>query len=147
MDYSSKLTINAGLRITNTFLKGKWKEYYNINALLSSVDLKNEALTGTLAITYRPTKKTQLNFILSNGFRSPNIDDVGKIRENKGQLIVPNPMLYPEYAYNFELGLTRYFKQPNNYFSIQGYSTLYLDILAGDFYTIFADKTTQMKKQ
>ena len=145
-DYSQKFTINAGLRITNTFLRGKWKEYYNVNALLSSVDLKNEALTGTLAITYRPTKKTQFNVILSNGFRSPNIDDVGKIRENKGQLIVPNPMLYPEYAYNFELGLTKYFKKPNNYFSIRGYSTLISRHIGRDFYTIFADKTTPNEK-
>lgn len=145
-DYSQKLTINAGLRITNTFLRGKWKEYNNVNALLSSVDLKNEALTGTLAITYRPTKKTQFNVILSNGFRSPNIDDVGKIRENKGQLIVPNPMLYPEYAYNFELGLTKYFKKPNNYFSIRGYSTLISRHIGRDFYTIFADKTTPNEK-
>ena len=141
-DYSQKLTINAGLRITNTFLRGKWKEYYNVNALLSSVDLKNEALTGTLAITYRPTKKTQFNVILSNGFRSPNIDDVGKIRENKGQLIVPNPMLYPEYAYNFELGLTKYLKKSNNYFSLRGFSTLISRHIGRDFYTIFVDKTT-----
>ena len=51
-------------------------------------------------------------------------------------------MLYPEYAYNFELGLTKYFKKPNNYFSIRGYSTLISRHIGRDFYTIFADKTT-----
>ena len=55
-------------------------------------------------------------------------------------------MLYPEYAYNFELGLTKYFKKPNNYFSIRGYSTLISRHIGRDFYTIFADKTTPNEK-
>ncbi len=47
-----------------------------------------------------------MNFLFSTGFRSPNIDDLGKIRENRGVLIIPNPELKPEYVYNFEGGLT-----------------------------------------
>ena len=43
----------------------------------------------------RPSNKIQINTVLSSGFRNPNIDDVGKIRENRGYLIVPNPMLLP----------------------------------------------------
>ena len=55
-------------------------------------------------------------------------------------------MLYPEYAYNFELGLTKYLKKPSNYFSIRGYSTLISRHIGRDFYTIFADKTTPNEK-
>ena len=47
-----------------------------------------------------------MNILFSTGFRSPNIDDIGKIRENRGVLIIPNPGLKPEYVYNFEGGLT-----------------------------------------
>ena len=47
-----------------------------------------------------------MNILYSTGFRSPNIDDIGKIRENRGVLIIPNPELKPEYVYNFEGGLT-----------------------------------------
>ena len=36
---------------------------------------------------------------MSSGFRAPNIDDVGKIRENSGILTVPNSKLKPENAY------------------------------------------------
>jgi hemoglobin/transferrin/lactoferrin receptor protein len=139
---TSQLTLNAGLRLTKTNLDGSWKEFYNINALLSEVNLDSEALTGTLALTYRPNKVTQLNAIISNGFRNPNIDDIGKIRESKGNLVVPNPFLYPEYAYNFELGITHYLPKAENYFSVRGFSTLISRHIGRADYIIFADKTT-----
>ena len=139
---TSQLTLNAGLRLTKTHLDGSWKEFYNINALLSEVNLDSEALTGTLALTYRPNKVTQLNAIISNGFRNPNIDDIGKIRESKGNLVVPNPFLYPEYAYNFELGITHYLPKAKNYFSVRGFSTLISRHIGRADYIIFADKTT-----
>src|SRR6056300_916878 len=141
-DLSSQLTLNAGIRLTSTHLRAKWGQSYNINALLSRVQLDAEALTETLALTYRPNKNTQWNAILSNGFRNPNIDDVGKIRESRGTLIVPNPMLFPEYAYNFELGLTKYLNQPRNYFLLRGFTTLLSRHIGRDTFTIFADRST-----
>ncbi len=139
---SSQLTLNAGARLTSTNLDVSWKEFYNINALLSEVNLDSEALTGTIALTYRPNKMTQWNAIISNGFRNPNIDDVGKIRESKGDLVVPNPFLYPEYAYNFELGIAHYLPKAKNYFSVRGFSTLISRHIGRADYIIFTDKTT-----
>jgi len=141
-DFNPKLTLNLGIRLTSTNLLAKWKEYYNINALLSMVNLDATALTETLALTYRPSEKIQWNAIISNGFRNPNIDDVGKIRESKGTLIVPNPSLFPEYAYNFELGVTKYFEQPKNYISVRGFSTIISRHIGRNQYSIFADTTT-----
>ena len=141
-NFNDKLTLNAGARITSTRLDARWKEYYNINTLLSSVDLRSEALTETIALTYRPSTKKQWNVIISNGFRNPNIDDVGKIRENKGTLVVPNPSLFPEYAYNFEVGFTNYLNLPKNYISVRGFTTLISRHIGRDNYIIFADITT-----
>ncbi|MEL0072892.1 MAG: TonB-dependent receptor [Flavobacteriaceae bacterium] len=141
-DLNNELTVNFGMRFTNTNLEARWKEYYNINALLEAVNLDALALTQTLALTYRPTEKIQWNLILSNGFRNPNIDDVGKIRENNGILVVPNPFLFPEYAYNFELGIKRYFDQSKNYLSLRGFSTLISRHIGRSNYIIFSDTTT-----
>ena len=141
-DLNNELTVNFGMRFTNTNLEARWKEYYNINALLEAVNLDALALTQTLALTYRPTEKIQWNLILSNGFRNPNIDDVGKIRENNGILVVPNTFLYPEYAYNFELGIKRYFDQSKNYLSLRGFSTLISRHIGRSSYIIFSDTTT-----
>ena len=141
-DINSELTLNLGLRFTNTNLEARWKEYYNINALIEAVNLDALALTETLALTYRPSEKIQWNLILSNGFRNPNIDDVGKVRENNGTLVVPNPSLFPEYAYNFEWGLKRYFDKSNNYFSLRGFTTLVSRHIGRSSYFIFSDTTT-----
>jgi hemoglobin/transferrin/lactoferrin receptor protein len=141
-DLNNELTVNFGMRFTNTNLEARWKEYYNINALLEAVNLDALALTQTLALTYRTTEKIQWNLILSNGFRNPNIDDVGKIRENNGILVVPNPFLFPEYAYNFELGIKRYFDQSKNYLSLRGFSTLISRHIGRSNYIIFSDTTT-----
>lgn len=47
---------------------------------------------------------------LSSGFRSPNIDDLGKVFDSEpGAVVVPNPGLKPEYAYNAEIGIAKVF--------------------------------------
>jgi hemoglobin/transferrin/lactoferrin receptor protein len=145
-DLNPKLTLNLGLRFTQTNLEAKWKEFYNINALLESVNLDATALTETLALTYRPSNKIQWNAIISNGFRNPNIDDVGKIRESNGYLIVPNPNLFPEYAYNFEAGVTQYFNQSKNYLSLRGFTTLISRHIGRSSYIIFTDQSTPDRK-
>ena len=53
----------------------------------------------------------------SGGFRSPNIDDIGKIREQKGILSVPNSSLKPEYAYNSEIGISNFSEKTRSGFS------------------------------
>jgi len=142
-DISEKLSLNAGLRLTYTDMEARWKETNNVNSLLSQAALNSNALTETLALIYRPKKLLQWNVLFSSGFRSPNIDDIGKIRENKGTLVVPNSFLKPEYAYNFDIGLIKGNTSRNNYFSIRGFTTLISRHITRSNYTIFADKTTE----
>ena len=45
---------------------------------------------------------------VATGFRAPNVDDMGKIFDSQpGSLMLPNPQLQPEYAYNAELNLNK----------------------------------------
>ncbi|MCB0841231.1 MAG: TonB-dependent receptor, partial [Bacteroidetes bacterium] len=45
-------------------------------------------------------------------FRSPNVDDVGKVFDSEpGAVVVPNPDLKAEYAYNFDLSVVKIFKE------------------------------------
>ena len=141
-DISPFLTLNAGFRFTYTELYAKWKEEVNINSLLSTASNKSEALTETVALIYRPSPKTQWNLLVSNGFRNPNIDDIGKIRENKGELLVPNSFLKPEYAYNFDVGFLKYANNQKGYFSLRGFTTLISRHISRANFTIFADTTT-----
>src|SRR5690554_4055415 len=42
----------------------------------------------------------------STAFRSPNVDDIGKVFDSEpGAVVIPNPELRAEYAYNAEIGM------------------------------------------
>ncbi|MEQ3655544.1 MAG: TonB-dependent receptor [Dokdonia sp.] len=64
-------------------------------------------LTGSIGINYTASRMIQLKANLSTAFRAPNIDDIGKVFDSgDGNLVVPNPDLKAEYAYNADAGLT-----------------------------------------
>ena len=123
-DIGNKSTLNTGIRLTNTALNAKWVDTTYIKLPDSSIHLMNTAVTATVGYTYRPKDSWQLNGVLSSGFRSPNIDDVGKVREKDGDVTVPNADLEPEYAYNFEAGVLKYFDERRSYLGFTTYYTL-----------------------
>lgn len=71
-----------------------------------NLDLTNQALTGSISAVFNPSARTKLSGIVSSGFRSPNVDDVGKLFEiDANTVVIPNSDLKPEYSYNQEFGL------------------------------------------
>lgn len=142
-ELSEQLTLNVGSRLTFTSIGARWDDVAVINESLSEVSLDSEALTNTIALTYRPTKQLQWNTLLSNGFRSPNIDDIGKIRESNGQLIVPNDFLKPEYAYTVESSLRFNSLSQKFYGAINGFGTLVSRHIVRSDYIIYSDTTTE----
>lgn len=108
-DLNSKTTLNTGIRLTNTTLKAKWVDETFLTLPQERIDIKNSALTATIGYVYKPTKNWKINSVISSGFRSPNLDDVGKIREKNGIVTLPNIQLTPEYAYSGEIGVLKFF--------------------------------------
>jgi hemoglobin/transferrin/lactoferrin receptor protein len=139
---SEFFTFNIGTRLTFTKLKASWNDVISVNPQLSRVNLNSEALTTTVSMKLRPSNKIQINTVLSSGFRNPNIDDIGKIRENNGLLVVPNTFLKPEYAYNLDLGVDYKSLDNKNYFSIRGFSTIISRHIGRAEYIVFSDITT-----
>lgn len=73
-------------------------------------ELSSGAVTGSVGFVYNPTSTWSLSANLSSGFRSPNVDDVGKVFDSEpGAVVVPNPDLSAEYAYNAEIGIAKVF--------------------------------------
>ena len=139
---SEFFTFNIGTRLTFTGLKASWNDIISVNPQLSEVNLNSKALTTTVSIKLRPSKRVQINTVLSSGFRNPNIDDIGKIRENNGLLVVPNTFLKPEYAYNLDLGIDFRSLNNRNYISLRGFSTIISRHIGRDEFVVFSDITT-----
>ncbi|MGB1449041.1 MAG: TonB-dependent receptor [Flavobacteriaceae bacterium] len=142
LDLSPKTTLALGGRFTTTRLKANWKETALIDSNLGQIDTKNNAITGSFSVSYRPQTAWRLNLLFSSGFRSPNVDDLGKIRENKGMLLVPNPNLKPEYVYNIDGGIAYVPKDKNMQFNLRLYHSSLQDYIGRIAYTITSDQTT-----
>ncbi|MFA5298757.1 MAG: TonB-dependent receptor [Lutibacter sp.] len=133
-DISSKSILNTGIRFTSTFLKALWVDDTFITLPDMDIYSDNKAVSATIGYVYKPIVNWQINTLISSGFRSPNIDDIGKIRYKNGKVTVPNIYLKPEYAYNAELGILRYFNEKKFLISANAYYTLLHHYIArGDF--------------
>ena len=144
-DISKQSNFNIGMRFTNTMLKAKWNDDNIINANISDVHSKNSSITSSLGYVFRSKNNWKISANFSSGFRSPNIDDIGKIREQNGILSVPNAELKPEYAYNTELGLSKFSIDKQNMFSINAYYTHISKHITRDYFEITDDRTTSEK--
>lgn len=119
-----KMTIQGGLRYNYISSLSKFNsQFYDFP--FTEAKIKTGALTGNIGLNYHPTKKTELRFLFSTGFRAPNIDDIGKIFDSEpGAVVVPNPDLEHEYAYNGEVGISQKF---GNYAKVD-VSAFYTDL-------------------
>lgn len=106
---TEKLLLQAGIRYNYFQIEADFDTtFYPFP--FTSATLKNGALAGSIGFVYRPSGKWVINTNLATAFRSPNVDDIGKVFDSEpGSVTVPNPDLKPEYAYNLDLGMTRVF--------------------------------------
>lgn len=104
-----KVTLQGGVRYNHFFLNADFDTtYYPFP--FTEARINNGAVTGSLGLVYNPTEKWAISFNASTGFRSPNVDDVGKVFDSEpGSVVIPNPSLKAEYAYNGEVGIAKVF--------------------------------------
>ena len=135
-----KYTLNAGMRYTFASLQSSFVDTVNIQLPYSDISSNLGALTGSLSLIWEVTKNTTVNVIASTAFRSPNVDDFGKIRAKGEFVTVPNPNLSSEYALNGEMSLTQYFGESFNKkrssISVTGFYTYMFDAIVRDFTTL-----------
>lgn len=106
---TEKLTLQGGLRYTHYLLDAEFDNTFYAFPF-QEANLNNGALTGGLGAVYSYDAKTVFRFNASSAFRSPNVDDIGKVFDSEpGAVVIPNPDLKAEYAYNVDLGVTRVF--------------------------------------
>ncbi len=140
-DLSNKAVLNTGIRLTNTNMNLKWVDTTFFKLPYDEAQLRNNAITLTVGYVLKPNEEWQINSVFSSGFRSPNIDDVGKVRDKRGVVSVPNINLKPEYAYNLEFGINKYFDDQNYLLSAVAYYTLLEDYIYRAPFEINGDDT------
>ncbi|WP_236640850.1 TonB-dependent receptor [Flagellimonas alvinocaridis] len=109
-DLKPNFTILSGIRYSQVWVDAVFeKTFYPFP--FDQADLITGALTGSLGVSWFPKADLQVTLNGSTGFRAPNIDDIGKIFDSEpGSVVVPNPDLEPEYAYNGEIGIRKNFQ-------------------------------------
>lgn len=142
-DPNTKTSFSFGVRYTNTALEARWNGLNLIDSFVNPVSLNNSAFTGSVSLSSRPIPYWKFNVLISSGFRAPNIDDIGKVRENNGYLLVPNPKLKPEYVYNFDGGVS--FDHPSFPLkaNLRFYYTNIQDYIGRFFHVVSSDLTTE----
>ena len=93
----------GGLRWSQSQLHADFNSGVNYTLPFSAVSMQNSALTGGVSDRWMSRSRVwSLNTGISTGFRHPNVDDIGKVREKGGYVLVPNDALRPEYLYSVE---------------------------------------------
>lgn len=102
--------LNAGLRYSHVWLNARALEPLAINLPFNQIDNDNGAFNGNTGLVWLPTDDFKVDLLFSTGFRSPNVDDVGKVFEfAEDEIVIPNDNLSPEYIYNSELSMRKKF--------------------------------------
>lgn len=109
---SKEWTLQAGMRYNLFSLDADFSNnaaFYPFP--FSQARISDGSLTGHLGAVYRPDPSWVLKGSLATAFRSPNVDDVGKVFDSEpGAVTVPNPDLKAEYAWNADVGMAKVFR-------------------------------------
>lgn len=106
---SDDITVQAGLRYNQVTLDAVFDTSF-FPFPFTKANINTGALTASAGMVYHPGTSWEFSLNLSTGFRAPNVDDIGKVFDSEpGSVVIPNPNLAPEYAYNAEVGFARTF--------------------------------------
>jgi hemoglobin/transferrin/lactoferrin receptor protein len=139
-EINTDLTLQTGARYNYILLDALFDEAI-YDYPFDNANLRTGALTGSAGLNWRQNDIFGWQFNLSTAFRAPNIDDVGKIFDSApGLVVVPNPNLEPEKAYNAELGLQLNFGKVVQV-DLAGYYTLLKDAMVRRDFSLNGETT------
>ncbi len=132
---NEKLMLQTGLRYNYFTLDAEFDTtFYPFP--YTTTNINDGAMTGSIGLVYNPNTKWTLRGNFSTGFRAPNVDDMGKVFDSEpGSVVVPNPDLASEYAYNFEAGIAKVFGDDVK-LDLTGFYTILNDAMVRRDYTL-----------
>jgi hemoglobin/transferrin/lactoferrin receptor protein len=132
---NDKLVVTDGFRLGHITLHSTFVNTTFFPLPFRSANQNNPVYSGNLGIINTPSDNLKLSFLVSTGFRAPNVDDLSKVFESApGQLIVPNSDLKPEKTINYELSITKLFNSRISWENV-AYFTNFYDAIVTDKFT------------
>jgi hemoglobin/transferrin/lactoferrin receptor protein len=125
---SEQLILNDGVRVGYSAMHSTLVDLpTQFNLPYHAIDQKTPVYSGSLGLNHSPSDHVKFSFLVSTGYRIPNIDDMSKIfAPSPGEVIVPNVSLKPERTINYEIGMTRLFTE-NTRWESSVYYTQFVD--------------------
>ena len=118
-----------GTRYNVNSLSSKFRDTTTIKLPFDEILVENKSLSNSVQMHYKASKSFTFNASISNGFRNPNTDDIGKIfSKDDISVILPNNQLSPEKSFNFETGLVGNFNNQIT-FQLQVFQTQIIDAI------------------
>ncbi len=108
LQMQENLLLSVGVRYHHFYLESRFTDTTFYDFPYDKIELSKGALTGNISLSYSTIHNWKFDFLLSSGFRAPNVDDIGKVFDSEpGNVVVPNENLGPEYIYNSEITITK----------------------------------------
>ena len=103
--FSDYLLVNFGVRYSQFLINADFDNTF-FDFPFNDANINDGSFSGSLGGVFKFNDKFHSFINFSSGFRAPNIDDIGKVFESSadGAVVVPNPNLSSEIAYNSEVG-------------------------------------------
>jgi hemoglobin/transferrin/lactoferrin receptor protein len=116
---SKIVSLHAGLRYNKFMLEADFSNnsaFFPLPFTNSKID--DSDISGSFGVVVRPNEKLVFRSNFSSAFRTPNVDDIGKIFDSEpGAVVLPNIDLESEKAYNIDFGFAYIF---NEVFKVEG---------------------------
>lgn len=138
-ELTEQVTLNSGIRFNTISLKAKTTDDRALANNSDEIDLQNSALNGSFGLAINLNEANKISYNISTGFRSPNIDDVGKVFDVGNSLVVPNPNLTPEYSLSYELAYQR--KNDRSLFKVVAFHSRLFDAIIDGPFTLDGSST------
>ena len=137
---NEQLTLTDGIRLGYSTLHSTLVDTVTppdplpANLPYKTIDQKTPTYSGSIGLINAPSEDVKLSFLISTGFRVPNVDDVTKIFDPApGTVRVPNVNLKPERTVNYELGISKVFNNKTRWENSVFYTDLYDAIVVDEF--------------
>ncbi len=130
----NNLILVDGIRFGYTNLYATFQDTTFFKFPFREAKQNNLTYSGNIGIINNIHNEWKLSFLISSGFRVPNIDDLGKVFDTQaGAVIVPNPNIQPEKTMTEEMNITKFIGNQSMFENTLFYTQIFDAIITNKF--------------